>query len=68
MVQLTAVDAQKPCWFYHVKVLQQASSRFTTIFMETTQISDKGDKSPASGGSLNLFLMVKRFIAQYNVD
>ena len=35
MVQLTAVDAQKPCRFYHVKLLQYASSRFTTISMNT---------------------------------
>ena len=31
MVQLTAADVQKPCGFYHVKLLQHASSRFTTI-------------------------------------
>ena len=33
MVQITAVDAQKPCRLYHVKLLQHASSRFTMISM-----------------------------------
>ena len=36
MVQLTAVDAQKLCRFYHVKMLQHASYRFTTISMLST--------------------------------
>ena len=29
MVPLIAVDNQNPCWFYHIKLLNYASSRFT---------------------------------------
>ena len=56
MVQLTAVDAQKPCWFYPVKLLQHASSRFTMISMSRSEICKANFRPPCDCCSIGQFI------------
>ena len=41
MFQLTAVDAQKPCQFYHIKLFHYASSRFAISMVDWLRLSPK---------------------------